>query len=291
MYYIFFIFVYILTLTPFWLLYRISDISYLLVYHVIKYRKKIVVENLKNSFPDKSSEEIDKICRGFYKYFIDFMLETFKTLSMTKKQAMKRCAFDSDSLELLNGLYDDNKDIIIVMGHYGNWEYGGASFNSYCKQKLYVIYKPLANKYFDKLIFNMRTRWGSGLIPMRETYETMKSTKNTKSATAFIADQTPSPDNAYWTKFLNQETPVFWGTERIAKKLNYPIVYMSIRRLKRGYYKIFTEMLIETPRQTKAGEISEAHTRRLEKDIIEQPEIWLWSHRRWKHKDKLLLKK
>jgi len=283
--------VYILTQIPFWLMYRISDLIYLIMYYLINYRKKIVFNNLKKSFPEKSEKEITKIAKDFYRYFFDLMLETFKTLTMSKKQAMKRCAFDSDSLELFNGLYNDNKDIIIVMGHYGNWEYGGTSFNSYCNQKLYVIYKPLANKYFDKLIFNMRTRWGSGLIPMRDTYETMKSTKNTKSATAFIADQTPSPDNAYWTTFLNQDTPVFWGTERIAKKLNYPIVYMSIRRIKRGYYKIFTEMLIETPRKTKEGEISEAHTRRLEKDIIEQPEIWLWSHRRWKHKDKLHLKK
>jgi len=272
-------------------MYRISDLIYLIMYYLFGYRKKIVFDNLNNSFPEKSEKEITRIAKDFYRYFFDLMLETFKTLTMSKKQAMKRCAFDSDSLELFNRLYNDNKDIIIVMGHYGNWEYGGTSFNSYCNQKLYVIYKPLANKYFDTLIFNMRTRWGSGLIPMHDTYETMKSTKNTKSATAFIADQTPSADNAYWTKFLNQDTPVFWGTERIARKLNYPIVYMSIRRIERGYYKIFTDMLIETPRQTKEGEISEAHTKRLEKDIIEQPEIWLWSHRRWKHKDKLHLKK
>jgi KDO2-lipid IV(A) lauroyltransferase len=267
-------------------MYRLSDIIYLLIFHIIGYRKKIVYENLRNSFPDKTSEEIDKIAKDFYEYFCDLMLETFKTLSMSKKQAMKRCSIDEKALELFDKLYDENKDVIIVMGHYGNWEIGGTSFNSYCKQDLHVIYKPLTNKYFDTLVFKMRTRWGSKLIPMKETYETMKSTKGTKSATAFIADQTPSPDNAYWTTFLNQETPVFWGTERIAKKLDYPIVYMSIRRIKRGYYKIFTEMLIEHPRKTSEGEISEAHTRRLEKDILEQPEIWLWSHRRWKHRDK-----
>jgi Kdo2-lipid IVA lauroyltransferase/acyltransferase len=283
--------VYLLALMPFWVMYRISDLIYLVMYYFFSYRKKVVFENLKNSFPNKSEEEITKIAKDFYRYFFDLMLETFKTLTMTKNQARKRCVFDSNSLELFNKLYDENKDVIIVLGHYGNWEIGGTSFNSYCKQNLSVIYKPLTNKYIDKLIYNMRTRWGSKLIPMKETYETMKSTKGTKSATAFIADQTPSPDNAYWTTFLNQDTPVFWGTERIAKKLKYPIVYMSVKRLKRGYYKIFTEMLIENPRQTKEGEISKAFTRGLEKDIIEQPEIWLWSHRRWKHKDKLHLKK
>ncbi len=279
--------VYILSLLPFWIVYRISDLIYFLMYYVFNYRKKIVFDNLRNSFPEKSEKEITKIAKDYYKYFFDLMLETFKTLTMTKNQAMKRCVFDANSLELFNKLYDENKDVIIVLGHYGNWEIGGTSFNSYCKQNLSVIYKPLTSRYFDKLIFKMRTRWDSKLIPIKETYETMKSAKGTKSATAFIADQTPSPANAYWTTFLNQDTPVFRGTERIAKKLNYPIVYMSIRRIKRGYYKICAEMLIENPRQTKEGEISEAHTRRLEKDIIEQPEIWLWTHRRWKHKDKL----
>lgn len=275
----------LLTLSPFWLLYRISDMFYLLLYHVLGYRKKTVFENLKNAFPNKTDKEVTEIAKKFFKYFCDLTLETFKTLTMSKKQAMNRCTFDADSLRLFDKLYNENKDIIIVLGHYGNWEYGGTSFNSYCKQDLNVIYKPLSNKYFDKLIHNMRTRWDSKLIPMKETYETMKSTKGTNSATAFIADQTPSPENAYWTTFLNQKTPVFWGTERIARKLDYPIVYMVIKRIKRGYYKIFAEMLIENPRDTKEGEISEAHTRRLEKDIIAQPEFWLWSHRRWKHKD------
>ena len=286
LYHIFHFTVYILTLTPFWLIYRISDLIYLLMYYLFSYRKNVVFENLRNSFPEKSEKEIIKIAKEYYKYFFDLMLETFKTLTMTKNQAMKRCVFDSNSLELFNKLYNENKDVIIVLGHFGNWEMGGTSFNSYCKQYLSVIYKPLKNKYFDKLIYNMRTRWGSKLIPMHDTYETMKSTKNTISATAFIADQTPSPDNAYWTTFLNQDTPIYWGTERIAKKLDYPIVYMTINLIKRGYYKIFAEMLVEYPRKTAEGEISEAHTRKLEKDIMEQPEIWLWSHRRWKHKDK-----
>lgn len=278
--------IYLITLIPFWFVYRISDIMYIILFYFARYRKKIVFENLKNSFPEKSPEEIIQVAKKFYVYFCDLMLETFKTLTMTKKQAMRRCTFDKQSLQLFNNLYDENKDCIIVLGHYGNWEIAGTSFNSYCKQDLHVIYKPLTNKYFDKLIYNMRTRWDSKLIPMKETYETMQKTRGTKSVTAFIADQTPSPDNAYWTTFLNQDTPVFWGTERIAKKLNYPIIYMSVKMLKRGYYKIFAELLIENPRKTKEGEISEAHTRRLEKDIFEQPEIWLWSHRRWKHKDK-----
>lgn len=283
--------VYLLTLAPFWFIYRISDLIYLVMYYLFNYRKNVVFENLKNSFPEKSEKEITKVAKEYYKYFFDLMLETFKTLTMSEKEAKKRCAFDPDSFNMLEALYKENKDIIIVMGHYGNWEFGGTSFSSQCSHQLYVIYKPLSNKYFDRLIYKMRSRWGTKLIPYKETYTEMKKIKNTGSATGFIADQTPSPDNAYWTTFLHQQTPVFWGTERIAKKLDYPIVYLTVNRIKRGYYKIYTDMLIKNPRKSAEGEISEAHTRKLEKDIMAQPEIWLWSHRRWKHKDKLHQKK
>jgi KDO2-lipid IV(A) lauroyltransferase len=130
----------------------------------------------------------------------------------------------------------------------------------------------------------MRTRFGTGLIEMRNTVRDMMSKRGELNATAFIADQTPPPEGAYWTTFLNQDTPIFWGTEKIARKLNYPVIYVSVKRKKRGRYMIFAETLVAEPARTAEGEISELHTRRLEKDIIDQPEIWLWSHRRWKHK-------
>lgn len=286
MYHIFFSFMYILTLLPFWVVYRISDIFYFLIFHIFKYRKAVVLENLTNSFPDKSSTEINKICREFYKYFVDFMLETFKTLSMTQKQSLKRCIFAPGSFELLEKLYKENKDVILVLGHFGNWEIAGTSFSSQCSHQLYVIYKPLSNQYFDRLLYQMRVRWGTKLITTRDAYNKIKKLKNTGCAIAFLADQTAKPDNAYWTTFLNQETPVFWGTEKIAKKHKIPVVYLTIKRIKRGYYKMYTELLFENPENTSKGEISEAHTRKLEKDILEQPEIWLWTHRKWKHTKK-----
>ena len=169
------------------------------------------------------------------------------------------------------------------MGHFGNWEWGGNAFSLSCKQPLYVIYHPLTNKQYDRLIYKMRTRFGARLIAMNDTFREMVSRRKEVTATAFIADQTPAPENAYWTTFLNQDTPVFWGTERIARKLNFPIVYVSIARKNRGKYELDAEMLCENPAATSDGEISELHTRRLEKDIRKQPEIWLWSHRRWKH--------
>lgn len=170
------------------------------------------------------------------------------------------------------------------MGHLGNWEWGGNTFSLLCKHQLYVIYHPIANKNFDNLMYGMRSRFGTKLIPMKDTFRSMLANRNELNATAFIADQTPQPDNAYWTTFLNQETPVFRGTELIAKKLNYPIIYLKVKKIKRGFYELCAEMLCENPSITKEGEITEMHTKRLEQDIIAQPETWLWSHRRWKHK-------
>lgn len=173
---------------------------------------------------------------------------------------------------------------MIVMGHYGNWEWAGNTFALINKQQLYIIYHPLSNKHFDKLMYKMRTRFGNKLYAMKETMKEMVKNRHEVNVTAFIADQTPSPDNAYWTTFLNQDTPVFWGTEKISQKMNLPIVYTSVKRVKRGYYEIHCELFVEDPKNTTEGQISELHTKRLEKDIIEQPAIWLWSHRRWKHK-------
>lgn len=285
-YYIFIPLIYLISILPFWLLYIVSDILNFIIFSIFGYRKEVISTNLKNSFPDKSTEEIKTIHKKFNRFICDLTLETIKTLTMSNKQAKKRCSFDEASLKLLNQLHADKKKVIFVLGHFGNWEIAGAGMSAQAKQQLYVIYHPLSNTYFDRLIIKMRTRSGTKLISMKDTFRTMISLRKSDeiSATAFIADQTPSKDNAYWTTFLNQDTPVFWGPEVIASKLNYPIVYISLKQEKRGYYKMTAEVLVENPKDTTKGEITELHTKRLEKDIIKQPEIWLWSHRRWKHK-------
>jgi len=279
-------FLYLIALLPFPLFYMVSDGICFLLYRVIGYRKKVVYENLKNSFPEKSHAELKKIEKQFYHYLCDLFLETLKTLTISKEEAIKRCAFNDNTKRIFKELYDQKKSSILVMGHYGNWEWAGNSFSLINPQQLYVIYHPLTNKHFDKLMYDMRTRFGSRLYAMKDTMREMIRNRNEINTTAFIADQTPSPDNAYWTTFLNQDTPVFWGTEKIAQKLNYPVVYVTVNRIKRGYYEVNTEYLVHEPKNTAEGEISELHTRKLEKDIIAQPEIWLWSHRRWKHKKK-----
>jgi KDO2-lipid IV(A) lauroyltransferase len=283
-YYITLPFLYLLSLAPFPVLYGISNGMYFFLYRILGYRRKVVIANLRNSFPSKTDKEIEAISKRFYSYLCDLFLEVFKTLTISKTSMLKHCKFNPDAKVLFDRLAAENKSIVLVMGHHGNWEWAGNSFSTVCKQQLYVIYHPLSHKHFNGLMYRMRTHFGTRLIAMRDTFREMIARKGELSATAFIADQTPQPDNAYWTQFLNQDTPVFQGTERIAKKLNYPVVYARVMRIKRGYYEIFAEMLVENPAATSDGEISEKYTRKLEEDIIAQPETWLWSHRRWKHK-------
>ena len=286
-YYIALPFLYLIAVLPYWLFYGFSDLVFALLYYGIGYRKKVVMQNLRNSFPAKSEAELKSISRRYYRYLCDLFLETFQTLARSRAFFLRRCTVDPLTQKLFEKYYEEKKSVIIVMGHFGNWEWAGNSFTLKCRHQLYVIYHPLENKYFNDLIVGMRTRFGTKLIPMKDTFREMVRNRKEINATAFIADQTPSPDNAYWTRFLNQDTPVFRGTEMIARKMNFPVVYVSVHRVKRGHYTILAETLFEEPSGTTDGEISESHTRKLEKEIIAQPEIWLWSHRRWKHKRKV----
>ncbi len=239
--------------------------------------------NLRNSFPEKTEKEITLICRQFYSYFCDLFLETFKTLTISRKTMLKHCWLDEDALNLFNQLASENQSCMVVMGHLGNWEWAGNTFSICCKHQLYVIYHPLTNPYFNNLIYKMRTRFGTRLIAMKDTLRDMLNHRDELNATAFIADQTPLPDRAYWMTFLNQDTPVFLGIEKIALKIRYPVVYVSIKRVKRGYYSMRAERLELPSPGSKVGVLTELHTQMLEKDIRKQPETWLWTHRRWKH--------
>lgn len=197
---------------------------------------------------------------------------------------LRHCSMDREALELFQAYAKENKSIILVLGHKGNWEWAGNTFSLLCKHQLYVIYHPLSHPYFNRLIIKMRTRFGTKLIAMKDTFRSMVQNRAELNATAFIADQTPDPNTAYWMSFMNQDTPVFLGTEKIAQKLNYPIVYVSIHKIKRGYYTLKAQTLTIPPYESLSeGDITKAHTNKLEADIAEQPHLWLWTHRRWKH--------
>lgn len=274
--------IYLLSLLPFWMMNGLSNFVFVLLYHVFDYRRKVVMMNLKNSFPEKSESELKEIEEKFYRYFCDLILETIKSLTISESELKKRLFFED--LEVFKKYHAQNQSIIIVMGHWGNWELGGARFALEPLHRLFVIYHPLKNKQYDGLIYHMRTRFGNGLYAMKDAIRGMIKDRDQLTATAFIADQTPSPKNAYWMEFLNQDTPVFTGTGKIAIKMKYPVVYVGIKRVKRGYYSISLEDLVPDPTKMSADEILSTFTKRLEKDIKSQPETWLWTHKRWKHK-------
>lgn len=265
---------------PFRLLYGLSDILFFLL-KLSGYRRKVVLKNLKNSFPLKSEAEINKIADSYYSYLCDLILETLKTLRMTEAETRERCKFVHNPV--LEDLQRRNQSFIIVMGHYGNWEWAGPAFTLNTSFQLNVIYRPLSNPYFEKMLVGMRTRYGTKITAVKNTLREMVASRGRLTATAFVADQTATRKDAYWMTFLNQDTAVFTGPEKLAKKFEYPVLYMHVARPKRGYYLVTSELLFENPSQTREGEITEGFTRRLEKEIQADPTIWLWSHKRWKH--------
>ena len=280
LFYLTYPFLFFVASMPFPLLYKISDFLYYII-RLTGYRQDVVLKNLKNSFPQKSPDEIEAISKRYYRYLCDLTLETFKTMRMTEKESNKRCVFHNT--DWLDKLYEEKKSFIIVMGHYGNWEWAGPSFTLNTKFQLVVIYRPLSNPYFEKMLSRMRTRFGTRITPVNNTLRDMVSNRKEITATAFIADQTARRDTAYWMHFLNQDTAVFTGPEKLAIKFDYPVVYMNVRRTRRGYYDVTPELLFADPKGASEGEISETFMRRLEQDIINDPTPWLWSHKRWKH--------
>lgn len=287
LYYIFvWPFIHLISVLPFWLLYGVSDVLFVLIYYVFGYRKKVVSLNLQNAFPGKSAKERKDIEWKFYRHLCDTIVETLKLLTISPWKLRKRVSFDTHMKELFGKFNSEKKSMVAVMGHCGNWEWAGCAFSLEFEQQLYAIYHPLSNKQFDKLLYNMRARFGNKLIAMKDVLREMIKNKNEVCVNTFIADQTPAPEGAYWTTFLNQQTPVFFGTEKIARKLNQPVVFVSVVKVKRGHYKVNAKLVSDNPKELQEGEISELHTRILEKDIIAQPYTWLWSHKRWKHTGK-----
>jgi Kdo2-lipid IVA lauroyltransferase/acyltransferase len=283
-YYVALPFIYLVSVLPFPILYLLSDLLCFLLFKVFRYREDVITSNLRHSFPAKSAEEIRELRNRFHRYFCDLTLETFKTLTIKPAKMLRHCALTDTASGLFDRLAAENRSFIIVMGHKGNWEWAGNTFSILARHQLYVIYHPLSNSYFNSLICGMRTKFGTRLIPMKETFKEMVRNRQELNATAFIADQSPRRESAYWMTFLHQDTPVFTGTEKIAIKLNLPIVYVSVKKIRRGYYTVDAELLMEPPYDATDGFITTVHTKRLEQDIIEQPETWLWTHRRWKHK-------
>ncbi|MFO7655737.1 MAG: lysophospholipid acyltransferase family protein [Bacteroidales bacterium] len=273
----------LLTLLPLNVLYLLSDFFFVIIY-LAGYRKKVVMTNLQNSFPEKPQSELKKIARRFYRHFCDSFIESIYALHISENEISKR--FHYKNAEILNRYYKENKSVILVFGHYANWEWLNG-MPLFVKHQVTALYHPLTNRFFDELFKEIRCKFGVKLISMKSAYKEMLSDaqKGIVTATYFLTDQRPVWSSIrYWTTFLNQETPVLTGSEVIAAKLNQPVIYLNIRKIRRGYYEAAFEIISENPGQAKEFEITEQHTRKLEESIKQNPEYWLWSHKRWKHK-------
>jgi len=272
-----------LSLLPMSVLYQFAALGYLLLYRIAGYRKTVVRENLSNSFPEKTAEEILKIEKTFFRYLADLIFEVIKLRSISDAELNKRVKFNN--LELITGYFDRGESILACTGHYGNWELGMMALGLKIPEKAYVIYKPLSNKQFDSWFYETRTRSGNLFIPMRQTLRSVAATKNQTTMFCFAGDQTPVKDEArLWINFLNQPTPVLPGIEKIALQTNRPVIYFNMQLIKRGYYEIDCSLICEKPKESQEHEITRATFSFLENIIQTNPAYWLWSHRRWKHK-------
>jgi KDO2-lipid IV(A) lauroyltransferase len=271
---------------PFRVLYVISDILFFLLYYVIRYRRQVVKNNLKKSFPQKSEKDINRIAKAFYYNLTDVILETVKALTITSQELNSRIMvlnFDDCMKELRA-----NQSIIVMASHQANWEWLQLVFSAnLTPQHIAVdaVYKPLHNPFFEQLMLAIRTRFGSYPLPMNKLPREIVSRKGVTRIIAMVADQTPFPETAYWTQFLNQDTPFFTGAAKIAQRTGYPVFYVGMRRVKRGRYEVFASPLkIQHLTENVDHSIIEAYVQEVEKDINSSPEQWLWSHKRWKHK-------
>lgn len=272
-----------ISLLPFPLLYALSDGLYILFYYMLGYRKKVVLQNIRNSFPDKTEKEHIEICKKFYRHFCDLVVESLKTFTISEKEVLKRVICTNP--EVIDKYFDQKRSVIIAGGHYNNWELFAVAVDALIKHKTVGIYKPLSNKYFDGKMRGTRSKYGLEMISTKDVKPFFDKHINVLTATIFGTDQSPSnPNNAYWMKFLNQDTGVLFGAEKFAKDYNYPVVYGRLNKLKRGHYSLDFTDVTDTPKETAHGEITEKITLLLEKDIQAIPQYWLWTHRRWKHK-------
>lgn len=276
---------FVLNKLPFCIVYLISDILYFLVYYLARYRRRIVRENLVKSFPEKDIKEIKKIERKFYAALCDYFVEAVKYYGMSEKQIRKRMVFTG--LEDAYRMLDEGRSCVCYMGHFFNWEYITSLPLHFNLNETVVgdIYHPLENKRFDKLVKTMRNQYGAESITMANTLRRiMQLTKeNQKFLIGFIADQVPTWESInHWLDFLHRDTPVFTGTEKIARRTHAAVFFVRMRRVKRGYYAAHFELFTEDASKTPEFEPTNKYYEMIEEEIRQFPETWLWTHNRWK---------
>ncbi len=281
-YYLSFALWFIISLLPLWVFYRLSDGLYYLVYHVVRYRRRVVYANLRSSFPEKSEAEIERIAKDFYSFFCDYIVETLKFFSMGEKNIRKRMKFEG--LNQVKEDFANGRSVSVYLGHYCNWEWI-SSLGLHLDEQCGQIYHPLENATLDRLFLYMRGRFKAQSIKMDDTFLTILKWKKEgrKNIVGYIADQVPGYNNIhYWADFLHHDTPVFTGAERISKIMDTAVYYIDVERPRRGYYVARFIKIADSLNEHPVFFATEQYFRLLEQNIQRAPQYWLWSHKRWK---------
>jgi KDO2-lipid IV(A) lauroyltransferase len=275
--------VYFLGLFPLWFLYFLADLLYYPAYYIFRYRRKVVRQNLLGSFPQKSLKEIIAIEKRFYRNLTDLLVEYLKLTTISKQELFRRIKLDNG--ELIDKLYSEGKSIFLATGHCGNWEWLGKVLPQLSDHQSVAIYKKLSNNTFDALIRYIRMNHGNQLLlESRSAYRGLKQMRDKPVAVLILADQSPAGNEQdYWTDFLNRETAFFNGPEKMAKGLDFAVLFAENIKIKRGFYEIRLKPLAVDPAATQTNEITEAYSHMLEQAILANPDNWLWSHKRFKH--------
>lgn len=279
-------FLWIISVLPYSLFYAFSDFVFFLVYRVVGYRKEIVLHNLKLVFPEKDMDELLRIRKSFYHHMCDMFLEMVKTMALSKEQVKQR--YHITNIDFLQKVVE-HKSVLVICSHYANWEWN-VSINNYIDAKGYAVYQKIANPYFDRLIKRIRAKWNTVPITTNDTPKTVlyNERNGVRAVYGMVSDQSPQVQRTnYWSEFMGVKVPIYNGVEVLARKLDLAVVFVKVSKVKRGYYQAEFIPITVSGKETKENEITEQFLRLTEQQIREKPEYYLWTHRRWKHRDKV----
>jgi KDO2-lipid IV(A) lauroyltransferase len=275
--------VYPISLLPLPVLYGLSDVAYVFLRHIIRYRLKVVRENLSACFPELDKDRLSRLTNRYYRHLTELTIEGVKALSISRRQLKRRVTFHQP--DDVQALFDRGQSVIVVSGHFGNWEWGGLAVGLYSPFQVVGLYLPHRNPYLRRAIRTRRSRFGTILVSPDEVARFLARYRGRPTLTGFIADQSPgNPTKAHWVDFLNRETAFLVGPGKLSSKWDQPLLFGKSVRLKRGYHRVELDYLDTNPKDKPPEVLTQLYAHRLEREIRQNPDQWLWSHRRWKHR-------